>query len=203
MFAFSSCNVARVLCAFVVVTAVLDFCNALSVDAFIGGAFVSIIASDWSVDASFDDVAPVSGACILVIANNRSVLASQSWIASVNSASVVVIASSDIMSASVSFARVDGASIVIITSRNVFANSVNAFVGGAIVLVVTSDWSVDASLDEIASIGGAFVSVTAESCGWFVHASEVSIARINSASEVIVAVLWSEDASLDNITRCS
>jgi len=199
----------------------------------IGGTCAVVVTDHWGVDASGGWVASIFGACISIVADVVNVSASFYCIARVISAWVAVVtADCSVFALSGSFfAGISGADIAVITV-NVFsvetfvkgAEPYLAFVGACCILCNKIDWSVDASFNNIASIGGARIVVITRHCivmdnsGYSVavvfgasiivinrfEGEDASIARLASINGARIAVVtsdWSGDASFYNIAR--
>jgi hypothetical protein len=204
-----------------------------SLVASISGTCIVVVTDHWGIDASGGRVASINGASISVVASVVGMLASFNCIARVISTSIAVVTADwSVFALSRSLvARVGGADIGVITV-NIFgvetfvkgAEPDGTFVGASCILRCKIDWSVDASFNNIASIGGARVAVitndsivvNSSSCGVAVvsgasvlvincnigeDASVARLASINGARIAVVTSDWGGDASLYNIAR--
>jgi len=160
----------------VVVTSHWQVLAASGRSAGIDGASVVVVARDRSVDTSFHSIAGVSSALVVVIARDRSVdTVSTGGIAGVSSAYVVVIA-------------------VFRNLEEPLGQSTSpdlALVGVLCIHLVQIDRSDHTSFNNIASLDGAGVSIVTFQSLVFASSAH-RIARIEGASVVVIAVLWSE-----------
>jgi hypothetical protein len=136
--------------------------------AIVDSAFVSILASNWSVDYTFNCIASCSSAAIWALVNKWGINAFSRR----------------------NIAFFSCACIVIITSfLGMNAVSINTRINCASVFVITIDWSVNASRVRIARIFCVGIVVIAINCNVF--ASSCFVARISGASIAVITILLS------------
>jgi hypothetical protein len=174
---------------------------ALSVNALVGGTFVSITTVHWGVNTSLSLNAGISGARILVITSSVvwGVCASAVRIASINCATNTII--TILWGGDHSFLCITSLDVAKIWiggchwGVNAFSSSCITLVSGASITVITNNRRMSASCCST-SIDGAFVVITASIIVRGKSAfSRIFIASINGTADTVIADFGIADVS--------
>jgi hypothetical protein len=174
-------------------------------------ASIVIVTDNWSIDASFCNIAGVECASIVIITNVVGVSTSGGFIARIISASVAVITvdRSVLALSTGGVAAISCASVSIIAIDRTCVKTLGscaqpdlAFVSACCILCNEINWGVLASFYDVASISCARIRVvTIDSI--VVNCSSCSIAIVFCASIIVVNVYVSVEASVTSVASIS